>query len=250
MIYIESSDEYHPVEPTIFPDGTSQVWKICDVGARVPVKWEFESEAEVFHLCQLLHLLSSHTVELFVPFLPYGRQDKRVSNESTFALRTLGELLDTFGVKSVSTVDAHSQVLGSFGFRFINLSPSEYILDAINRTSADSVCYPDLGAEKRYGDMMLGVGRVVLDKVRDQSTGNITGMRISHTTAVDPREILIVDDICDGGRTFCEAAKVLKKAYPGSSIHLYVTHGIFSKGLAPLLDAGISTFHTMKGVVE
>lgn len=48
------------VTPTIFPDKTSQVWKILDeVLEAVPYKvtWEFESEAELIQVCQLGELL-------------------------------------------------------------------------------------------------------------------------------------------------------------------------------------------------
>jgi ribose-phosphate pyrophosphokinase len=47
---------------------------------------------------------------------------------------------------------------------------------------------------------------------------------------VRDHNFLIVDDICDGGRTFIELAKVLRPLTNGS-IFLYVTHGIFSQGL-------------------
>jgi ribose-phosphate pyrophosphokinase len=43
--------------------------------------------------------------------------------------------------------------------------------------------------------------------------------------------VLIVDDICDGGGTFIGIAKALPKDVKK---YLYVTHGIFSKGLREL----------------
>lgn len=61
--------------------------------------------------------------------------------------------------------------------------------------------------------------------------------------------ICIVDDICDGGRTFIEAAKLLQRLEP-KEIHLYVSHGIFSKGLKVLTEAGISKIFTHKGEVN
>ena len=41
---------------------------------------------------------------------------------------------------------------------------------------------------------------------------------------------MIVDDICDGGRTFTALATELRNITSGP-IFLYVTHGIFSHGL-------------------
>jgi ribose-phosphate pyrophosphokinase len=42
--------------------------------------------------------------------------------------------------------------------------------------------------------------------------------------------VLIVDDLCDGGGTFTAHASVLLAA-GATAVDLYVTHGIFSKGL-------------------
>ena len=57
------------------------------------------------------------------------------------------------------------------------------------------------------------------------------------------KKVLIVDDICDGGRTFIELAKVLR-AKGAETVDLYTTHGIYSKGtkvLAPYINNIIST---------
>jgi ribose-phosphate pyrophosphokinase len=53
-------------------------------------------------------------------------------------------------------------------------------------------------------------------------------------------DFFIFDDICDGGRTFIEIAKVIKShVWPSDEkfqgkIYLVVTHGIFSAGLLEL----------------
>jgi ribose-phosphate pyrophosphokinase len=45
---------------------------------------------------------------------------------------------------------------------------------------------------------------------------------------------VIVDDICDGGRTFTEIAKAIRTQVPNARIYLVVTHGIFSAGFEEL----------------
>jgi phosphoribosylpyrophosphate synthetase len=45
---------------------------------------------------------------------------------------------------------------------------------------------------------------------------------------------VVIDDICDGGTTFIELAKILPKA----KLYLFTTYGIYSKGMDVLLDAG------------
>jgi ribose-phosphate pyrophosphokinase len=45
---------------------------------------------------------------------------------------------------------------------------------------------------------------------------------------------VIIDDICDGGRTFVELAKAIKDGRPTAKVYLVVTHGIFSAGFYEL----------------
>jgi phosphoribosylpyrophosphate synthetase len=60
------------------------------------------------------------------------------------------------------------------------------------------------------------------------------------------KRVLIVDDICDGGKTFELLAKDLYNA-GAEEVNLFVTHGLFSKGLIPLKLAGIKRIFTNKG---
>ena len=94
------------------------------------------------------------------------------------------------------------------------------------------VICPDAGAEKRI--QKLGLPYVMATKVRDAKTGNIIATRLfdedeQGVSRVAGKDTIIVDDICEGGRTFIELAKVLK-AHGAATVALYVTHGIFSKG--------------------
>jgi ribose-phosphate pyrophosphokinase len=47
-------------------------------------------------------------------------------------------------------------------------------------------------------------------------------------------DVLVIDDICDGGRTFTSLVEHL----PNVRRHLYVTHGVFSKGVEILYSSG------------
>jgi len=60
--------------------------------------------------------------------------------------------------------------------------------------------------------------------------------------------VLIIDDICDGGRTFIEITKLLLQAGV-ESVSLHVSHGLFSQGIDVLKEAGIKTVYTAKGKV-
>lgn len=49
--------------------------------------------------------------------------------------------------------------------------------------------------------------------------------------------IVIADDLCDGGATFIAIANYLRLNFPKRERILYLTHGLFTKGITALLDA-------------
>ena len=245
------------VVPTIFPDQTSQVWKLDPVKyfhQAVTIEWDFESESELMHVLQLVTLIRHNVPDahliLKLSYLPYARQDKDISNETTFALHTFFGLM-AMAFDHITVFDPHSTHLLDqyFGESYTVIEPELEILQAMNGCEGcypDTICYPDKGASTRY-PFLNAMDSVHMEKTRIQSTGEITGVEL-HGEVKDKR-VLIVDDLCDGGRTFIEAAKVLYAA-GALEVHLYVSHGIFSAGLWPLHQGGIMKIYTRKGFIS
>ena len=131
MIKIKTDNAEYVVTPTIFPDGTSQVWKLPeDVfrSSHMLVTWNFESEREVIDLLSLRKLLPNpaYTLSLHVPYLPYGRQDKAVSNWATFNIRVLADLINSMDFYRVTSVDVHNpEETAVFINRFKNIKVTE-----------------------------------------------------------------------------------------------------------------------------
>lgn len=234
--------DYVEVKPTVFPDGTTQVWKLAPEllasKSLRKITWSFESEAEIIQLAQLKALLDNlgHEVYLSIEYLPYSRQDKNVSNEATFALYPFATLLNSLNFDRVAILDPHSPI----ALELINNSfayyPTVSVLQAIKDDKIDLLVFPDRGAQEKYSSMYPSIPNVFANKVREQSTGAILETTVAGN--VDGKRVLIVDDICDGGATFIALAKVLR-AKGATYVGLYVTHGIFSKGTQVLLDSGI-----------
>lgn len=245
------------VTPTMFPDGTSQVWKlpinkVCAPDATI--EWEFENEAELIHVCQLADLCNACSagtgkVMLKMPYLPYGRQDKNITNESTFAQQTFLSMLNPYSrFSKVMVVDAHSEKFINRYEGFIhNLIPNDRINEVSDEVKPDLICFPDAGASTRGYDVR-GLSWFNLEKKRNQTTGVIEGLKTSLPLNLEGLSILIIDDICDGGRTFIEAAKLLYNM-GAKEVNLYTTHGIYSKGVDVLKEAGIKRVFNFKGEV-
>lgn len=221
----------HVITPTIFPDGTSQVWKLPPEVVSSPhplVTWVFESESEIIQVQQLLTLLTASHVDLCIPYLPYARQDKDISNDSTFALHSFARWLNSIpNISYVTAFDPHSDVARDSIACFLPTRPD----GLIQRISDDFdyICYPDEGAAKRYR-INSTAKPLYGKKVRDQSTGKITSYEITNAESIRMGStVLVVDDICDGGATFILLGSTLQCYRMKAS--LYVSHGIFSNGI-------------------
>ena len=190
------------------------------------------------------HLEYQGPVELILPYLPYSRQDRACAPGEAFALSVLvNSLVPYFGAgDTITTWDVHSNVArtlfdSKFAGVFHNVSAASLLQNF--ELEKDVVFYPstiviapDKGAVDRATVVqnVLGLERTVYaTKVRNPENGEILRTEVPEDVNYRGKNLLIVDDICDGGRTFIELAKVLREHNP-SRIDLYVTHGIFSKG--------------------
>lgn len=240
------------IKPTLFPDKTSQVWNLPEElltslykEGMCTIKWEFENEAEFLHLAQLKTLLDTRCqyITLNMPYLPYARQDKWVDNKTTFALATFAKLLNVLDFTEVHVLDAHNNLRANAILNLVDDSPKKFIENVLKETGAGLLLFPDAGAKLRYEAYAIE-DSIYADKKRNQTTGFIEEVKIVGN--VKGRKVLIVDDICDGGKTFELVAAAALDA-GAVEVYLYVTHGIFSKGVQVLFDAGIKRVFTYKG---
>lgn len=240
-----------PITPTRFPDGTQQVWHLPPAlinAAEWHICWSFAHEAELITLLQLCDLKATRPTHLELTYLPYGRQDKPISNDATYGLHTFIRVLGLCGFSTIRVHDPHSAVILTALPQCTAIYPVTQVEAAISTTAATAIAYPDAGAVRKYASI-YETACVVLTghKVRDQQTGIIT-----HTTVDgDPSGhcVLIIDDICDGGRTFTALAAALY-ASGAVAVHLFVTHGIFSNGILVLSKGGIGRIFTAHGEVD
>lgn len=246
------------VTPTMFSDNTSQVWKVDGLylnfsSVQHRIEWTFESEGEFMQLAQLVNLLHRvcphEKIHLHMDYLPYARQDKKVTNESTFALQTFAQLLNSLKLDYVTVLDAHSDVPEYIISNFRNSSPAFFVQETVKRYNTDIICFPDAGAKTRYHRDLMFLGKTHLfgDKTRDQSSGMITEYKVNGP--VQDKNVLICDDIVDGGMTFILLAKELL-SQGAKEVALYTTHGLYSKGMKPLKEAGIKRFFDKRGELD
>ena len=185
----------------------------------------------------LRHQYSESTpINLELPYLPYARQDRVCSPGQAFSLSVIASWLKDLNLNQLVVWDCHSKV-GTDLTRAHNVKPADIIrshkrLVSLLQNDKSILICPDKGATNRCQHIVESLqlnDMVFCEKQRDPRTGAI------HKTEVLADDLtgktaIITDDICDGGYTFIKIAERLRELN-ASKVVLFVTHGIFSKGL-------------------
>lgn len=178
---------------------------------------------------------------LALPYVPNARQDRVNGNKdltNVFSLKSVAKLLKSPSIIDVLITDPHSEVTPAL------LNSATIITQAVAFKRLqdhydfefDVVVSPDAGAIKKATEVSTITTRplVIATKKRNPINNEITDTIIMGGD-VKGKHAVIVDDICDGGRTFIALAKALKEQ-GASKVTLVVTHGIFSYGIEPLQE--------------
>ena len=95
---------------------------------------------------------------------------------------------------------------------------------------------PDAGAKERYDFQYVGTA-LTCSKVRDLTTGKILEIKIDNSEAISDKPLLILDDLCDGGDTFCGIAKAFNSlGISKERLNIAVTHMVNPKGIKNLSE--------------
>jgi len=177
-------------------------------------------------------------IHLFIPYLPYARQDRVCSPGDAFSARVFAEIINSAGFTSVACLDAHSSVSTELIYNCFSIKNTSYVEEALDELVGEGLVLvsPDAGAQKKSQQLFLETrfnALVQCEKKRNPETGELSGFNVL-AEDLNGHDCIIVDDICDGGGTFIGLAKELKAKGAGD-LYLFVTHGIFSKGTNELL---------------
>jgi len=190
---------------------------------------------------------SDYRIHLDMNYVPYARQDRVCSKGDAYSLSVFSKMINTCNFKTVSVLDPHSEAVELNIDRlevYDNFAHVKHMLRKYKIKEFNLVA-PDKGATNKINKLAyfleelsdFRVNNIIqFDKKRDMQTGKIISYDIREQDKLKPDGMInvIVDDICDGGRTFMEAG--VKLNYFGSKQNiLFVTHGIFSKGTKDLI---------------
>lgn len=179
------------------------------------------------------------SIDLVMPYLPYARQDRVCREGESLSIKVFCDLINSQNYTSVEIWDVHSDVGMALLNNANNIDQWRFVKKvSIGIDEKDFyLVQPDCGAEKKTIKCSIEIGKKIAissSKTRD-SEGNVSGTTLSLMHEIEEEDnLLIIDDICDGGKTFIEIAKEIRKI-TNANLFLYTTHGIYSKGIQPLL---------------
>lgn len=238
--------EKYFINTLVFSGGEVQVNipkqnKLCLNPSWVRIHAELRDSNDVMGLLQVHSILRGKypalKFMLHMGYVPYARQDRACAEGDSLAIKVFAELINSMKFDTVVIADPHSDVTPALINNCKVISQSSLLTKFsfdIRQNAITHLVAPDAGATKKTLEAckVLDLEFIQGIKHRDVRTGNITGF--DAYGAVEGKHLLMVDDICDGGATFSGLATVLKRM-GAVAVSLYVTHGIFSKGLTPLL---------------
>lgn len=196
-------------------------------------------------------------IHLYTPYILGGRSDRKFEEGGNNYIKdVIAPAINALKFKTVKCMDPHSDVLEACINNFVKLNNYSLVEFALNSISPRNIpgnstfkesydlknilfVSPDAGANKKIFKVAdkIGYKGEIITCSKDRDTeGKLTRtvVPVKDTGPLYKKDYIIIDDICDGGATFINIAKEIKKLYNCDKIYLIVTHGIFSKGFEDL----------------
>ena len=202
------------------------------INNNVHITTDLSNSDEIMMLMLISDHFSRWEKHLNLLYLPYARQDRVTSEIEPFSLKTIARLINSCAFTSVILRDPHSDVTAALIDNVVVLERVEILITMFDshlpmllRSKNAVIISPDAGAMKANNKVAKHYEKphISATKIRDLQMGEITATKVyADPSEIIGKDLIVLDDICDGGRTFIELAKVLRPLNP-KSLHLYTT---------------------------
>jgi ribose-phosphate pyrophosphokinase len=195
---------------------------------------------ELLIMIQTLRLDSAARITAVIPYLCYGRSDKKDQPRVPITARLVADMLEVAGADRYMTLDPHAgQVQGFFSIPGDVLTASHLLVGHINKNIRASMKDPvvvsvDLGFAKKgrnyAADMDMPIA--FIEKRRHGNDANAEALTLIGN--VKDRDVIIVDDEVDTGGSIAQAVNVAKQN-GARDVYLAFVHAILSRNGAERL---------------
>jgi ribose-phosphate pyrophosphokinase len=189
---------------------------------------------ELLIMIQTLRLDSAARITAVVPYLCYGRSDKKDQPRVPITARLVADMIEIAGADRYMTFDPHAgQIQGFFSVPGDVLTASHMISDHIKNTLLEQMRDPvvvatDLGFAKKGRNYALDLDVPIAFIEKRRSGNEAQAEALTLIGNVKERDVIIVDDEVDTGGSVAQAVEVVEK-HGARDVYLAFIHPIFSK---------------------
>ena len=197
---------------------------------------------ELLIMIQTLRLDSAARITAVVPYLAYGRSDKKDQPRVPISARLVADMIEVAGADRYMTLDPHAgQIQGFFTVPGDVLTASHMIVDYIKDNLRDKLVDPvvvavDLGFAKKGRNYAADLETPIAFIEKRRAGNDAKAEALTLIGDVDGRDAIIVDDEVDTGGSIAQAVNLVK-AKGARDVYLAFIHGVFSRNAAQRLGA-------------
>ncbi|MCZ2127661.1 MAG: ribose-phosphate diphosphokinase [Anaerolineales bacterium] len=209
---------------------------------------------ELLIMIQTLKLDSAARITAVVPYLCYGRSDKKDQPRVPITARLVADMIEAAGADRYMTLDPHAgQIQGFFSIPGDVLTASHMLVKHINGTLRSEMENPvvvsaDLGFAKKGRNYAASMDMPIafIEKRRQGNDANAEALTLIGD--VKDRDVIIVDDEVDTGGSISQAVNVVKQ-HGARDVYLAFFHPVLSaKGAERLANLPIKRIITTDSV--
>jgi ribose-phosphate pyrophosphokinase len=195
---------------------------------------------ELLIMIQTLRLDSAARITAVVPYLCYGRSDKKDQPRVPITARLVADMIESAGADRYMTFDPHAgQIQGFFSIPGDVLTASHMISNYFQRKLMLEMKDPvvvatDLGFAKKGRNYALDLDLPIAFIEKRRSGNDAKAEALSLIGDVRGRDVIIVDDEVDTGGSIAQAVNVVRENGAGD-IYLAFIHPLFSNNAAQRL---------------
>jgi ribose-phosphate pyrophosphokinase len=188
---------------------------------------------ELLIMIQTLRLDSAARITAVVPYLCYGRSDKKDQPRVPITARLVADMIEIAGADRYMTFDPHAgQVQGFFSIPGDVLTASHMISNHIKNNLQSGMIRPvvvatDLGFAKKGRNYATDLDTPIAFIEKRRIGNDAKAEALTLIGDVNDRDVIIVDDEVDTGGSVAQAVDVVKK-HGARDIYLAFIHPIFS----------------------
>jgi ribose-phosphate pyrophosphokinase len=209
---------------------------------------------ELLILIQTLRLDSAARITAVIPYLCYGRSDKKDQPRVPITARLVADMIEVAGADRYITLDPHAgQIQGFFSIPGDVLTATHLIVQHIRENLLPHMIKPvvvaaDLGFAKRGRNYAAALDTPIAFVEKRRIANEARAEALTLIGEVEGRDVIIVDDEVDTGGSISQATMVVRE-HGARNVYLAFVHPVLSRNaaerLASLPIQGIITTDTI-----